>query len=308
MDVLAETISIESIDPTSTWFLPPPVVPVPVASVAPTVPVVPVAPVAPVVPVAPVAPVVPTVPVVPVVPVPVAPVVPVPVVPDRLAFYDEYPMPDYSGMPRCLPTADGRLRVRNPEGRHQCRIISKLKNKASGYELWHNKIKKWIRRKQSITNLVMENIRQMFPNMMEEDHKKIFKEFLLANGKNLEFKQNFYNKLISPQNDIELSNEEDQNEFFEKYYTSKYLLTPKSQGIECNGRSHVFKKIKSLHSNRCILAYKYYKKEGFENYTDYLYEYLKDMFPENIFFDKEDEKNILEEQSSGYYKDFFPDM
>jgi hypothetical protein len=48
----------------------------------------------------------------------------------------------------------------------------------------------------------------------------------------------------------------------------------------------VLKKIKGLHSNRCILAYKNHNKTGFENYADYLLYILNNIAPKNIAFNK----------------------
>ena len=66
-------------------------------------------------------------------------------------------------------------------------------------------------------------------------------------------------------------------------------------------------KIKSLHSDRCIIAYKdinpnRLRKTGFENYADYLFKYLTDMFPKKIYFNKLDGKRLWQ-----MYIRFFPD-
>jgi hypothetical protein len=220
---------------------------------------------------------------------------------NRLEYYDEYPMPDYDGMPRC-PASRRRRRVRNPEGTHQCRIISKTKRNANGYELFHNKIKKWIRRKSSITRVIMENIHKKFPRMDKKNRKRIFKEFLLAAPGVEEFRREFYRKINSDESNIELSSKEDRNEFFDEYYTAQNLFNPKSQGIECLRDDTNTNKIKSLHSNRCIIAYKANRKTGFENYADYLFKYLTDMFPKKVYFNKKHDENLFK-----MYTEFFPD-
>jgi len=143
--------------------------------------------------------------------------------------------------------------------------------------------------------------------MDEKSCKRIFKDFLLAAPGTEEFRREFYRKINSNESAIELSNKDDRNEFFEFYYTAHDLLNPKSQGIKCF-RDDVTdtNKIKSLHSNRCIIAYKDINpnrlKTGFENYADYLYKYLTDMFPKNVYFDKDDDENLFK-----MYTEFFPD-
>lgn len=229
----------------------------------------------------------------------------------RLQFYDEYPMPNYDGMPACTASR-GRRRVRNPDGTHQCRIISKLRDEANGYELFHNKIKKWIKRKSIITRLIMENIRKKFPRMNDKDHQRIFKEFLLAAVGEEEidnrFRDKFDRKLNSNESDIKLTAKESLKEFFEVHYTAQDLHNTKSQGIECL-RDDITNtnKIKSLHSDRCIIAYKdinpnRLRKTGFENYADYLFKYLTDMFPKKIYFNKIEGEKLMER-----YLRFFPD-
>ena len=209
---------------------------------------------------------------------------------DRLGYYNEYPMPDYSGMPGCSPTADGRPRVRNPEGTHRCRIISKLKDRASGYELFQNKIKKWITRKLYITKKIMKRIEKKFPKMNEKDQIKIFKIFLMAVDGHEETDRDFRNwfaQQINSSNDrIDLPNPEEMKEFFHSHYTTHKLFNPKSQNITCMEDVDVLKKIKGLHSNRCILAYKNNNKTGFENYADYLLDILNTIPPKNIAFNK----------------------
>ena len=229
----------------------------------------------------------------------------------RLEFYNEYPMPDYVGMSTCLASR-GRRRVRNPEGTHQCRIISKTKRNANGYELFHNKIKKWIKRKSILTRVIMENIRKKFPRMNDKDHQRIFKEFLLAAEGEEEidenFRSNFEFKLNSGQSNIILTPKESLKEFFEVHYTQENLINPKSQGIKCLKDDNTnTNKIKSLHSDRCIIAYKdinpnRLRKTGFENYADYLFKYLTDMFPKKIYFNKLDGKRLWQR-----YIRFFPD-
>ena len=229
----------------------------------------------------------------------------------RLEFYNEYPMPDYVGMSTCLASR-GRRRVRNPEGTHQCRIISKTKRNANGYELFHNKIKKWIKRKSILTRVIMENIRKKFPRMNDKYHQRIFKEFLLAAEGEEEidenFRSNFEFKLNSGQSDIKLTPKESLKEFFEVHYTQENLINPKSQGIKCLKDDNTnTNKIKSLHSDRCIIAYKdinpnRLRKTGFENYADYLFKYLTDMFPKKIYFNKLDGKRLWQR-----YIRFFPD-
>lgn len=226
----------------------------------------------------------------------------------RLEFYDEYPIPT-----TCPPTFDGRPRVRNPDGQHRCRIISKLRDNANGYELLHNKIKKWIKRKSIITRLIMENIRKKFPRMNDKDHQKIFKEFLMVSEggneeKAIKKREEFYNKINSNESAIGLSSKESLKEFFEVHYTQENLINSKSQGIECS-RDDVnrINKIKSLHSDRCIIAYKdinpnRLRKTGFENYADYLFNNLKNLFPKKIYFNREEGDTLME-----LYTEFFPD-
>ena len=221
-------------------------------------------------------------------------------------------MPNYDGMPACT-ASHGRRRVRNPEGNHQCRIISKLRDNANGYELFHNKIKKWIKRKSIITRLIMENIRKKFPRMNDKDHQKIFKEFLMVSEggneeKAIKKREEFYNKINSNESAIGLSSKESLKEFFEVHYTQENLINSKSQGIECS-RDDVnrINKIKSLHSDRCIIAYKdinpnRLRKTGFENYADYLFKYLTDLFPKKIYFNKIEGEKLMER-----YMRFFPD-
>jgi hypothetical protein len=132
---------------------------------------------------------------------------------DRLRYYNDYPMPDYKGMSGCSPTTDGRPRVRNPEGNHRCRIISKLKDRASGYELFQNKIKKWIARKLYITKEIMKKIKTKFPKMNSKDQIKIFKIFLMAvdghEKTDRDFRNWFAQQINSSNDRIDLPNPEE---------------------------------------------------------------------------------------------------
>jgi hypothetical protein len=233
---------------------------------------------------------------------------------NRLEFYNEYPMPDYVGMATC-PASHGRRRVRNPDGiQHRCRIISNSELNANGYELFHNKIKKWIKRKSIITRVIVENIRKKFPRMNYKDHQKIFKEFLMvAEGedeeKDIKKRREFYEKINSNERRLVLSSKEVWNEFFENHYTETNLLNPKSQGIACNKDGTTIK-IKSRRSNRCIMAYRLITlpdgtaiaKSGFDNYAQYLLTFLTNLFPKRIYFDKFIGNRLME-----MYLRFFPD-
>ena len=110
------------------------------------------------------------------------------------------------------------------------------------------------------------------------------------------------------QSDIKLTPKESLKEFFEVHYTQENLINPKSQGIKCLKDDNTnTNKIKSLHSDRCIIAYKdinpnRLRKTGFENYADYLFNNLKNLFPKKIYFNREEGDTLME-----LYTEFFPD-
>lgn len=149
--------------------------------------------------------------------------------------------------------------------------------------------------------------------MNDKDHQKIFKEFLMVSEggneeKAIKKREEFYNKINSNESAIGLSSKESLKEFFEVHYTQENLINSKSQGIECS-RDDVnrINKIKSLHSDRCIIAYKdinpnRLRKTGFENYADYLFNNLKNLFPKKIYFNREEGDTLME-----LYTEFFPD-
>ena len=186
-----------------------------------------------------------------------------------------------------------RPRLRNPRG-NRCRIITKSKEKANGFELFHNKIKKWINRKNYLTTEIMKRIKRKLPNLNKEGKFFIFKIFLMALDRSLpdEFRINFVEQIKS-NNFNNLPNKDQVDEYFRTHYTANYLYNPKSSEKLCI-ETNAERKIKSENSKRCVFAYrKDAKRTAFEDYADFLINTLENIPPNNIFFSKLHEKELI---------------
>ena len=188
---------------------------------------------------------------------------------------------------------NGRPRLRNPVG-NRCRIITKSKEKANGFELFHNKIKKWINRKNHLTTEIMQRINRKLPNLNEADKIYIFKIFLMAvddKSTDDEFRVNFFEQ-VNTRNFNNLPNQDVVEEYFRTHYTAEKLYNPTSSKKECK-ETNGERKIKGLHSKRCVLAYRNAKRTAFEDYADHLIKNLENITPKNIFFNKIHEQTLI---------------
>lgn len=226
----------------------------------------------------------------------------------RLLLFNRYQMPDDGG--NCGPLRRLSTKRGGRGGRGRCRVISKPLNRASGQELFHNKLKKWIKRKDDLIDDVTYRSERVFNN--DELHfngflrnLEDFVDFMLnvilslvifPGRWNAIMKELYglsrighrpnYVRICMDKINRQFASDDEKTDFF----NVGNLINPKSMHLEaCSQLDNHRIKIRSDRGRHaCIIAYRPEtdRPTGFEQYADYLRDELVEKNPADIFFNK----------------------
>jgi hypothetical protein len=225
----------------------------------------------------------------------------------RLTLFDRYQMPDDGG--NCGPLRRLSNRRGGRGGRGRCRMISKTRDRATGYELLQNKMKKWIDRKVNLMEEMTDRSQAVFSNGLlyfEENFNNSYEDFVdfmmhivLSVVIFPDSRDNIMRELLRlSQTDDRIVVADVHRRLIallasipteEQFFNYNHLTNPKSFNMPpCDRAGDNRIRIRSDRGrHQCILAYRRpAQASGFEQYTDYLLDMMTDHNPINIFFDK----------------------
>jgi len=227
----------------------------------------------------------------------------------RLNKFDEYPLPDDG----CASTG-GNVRRRSTKaggrGGPRCRIVSRSRTRASGPELFQNKLKKWIDRKKAFVEELSALVDEQYArsdlflraNFTEEEFDQTMLSGVLSIAAEPRRRPQFLRKLIPLARERLDRATRDQQlarldssmltpAQLEAYYNDNGLMSPKSDGTVC--AYDAARQRTTIRSDRgrhaCVIAHRYSDREaaGFEQYSDFLYEKIRRTEPADLFFDQQ---------------------